>query len=40
LSPEVRIERLPVKLWGRYLPDTISLHVRQLYHLPAHETLY
>lgn len=40
LSPEIRIERLPVKLWGRYLPDTISLHIRQLYRLPAQEGIH
>ena len=40
LSPEIHIEGLPVKLWGRYLPDTISFHIRQLYRLPTHETLY
>jgi len=40
LSPETRIERLPVKLWGRYLPDTISSHIRELYRLPAHEVIH
>ncbi len=40
LSPQTRIERLPVKLWGRYLPDTISYHIRQLYRLPEYDALY
>lgn len=40
LSPQTQIERLPVKLWGRYLPDTISYHIRQLYYLPEHDALY
>jgi hypothetical protein len=40
LSPEVDIPELPIKLWGRYLPDTISSHIRRLYHLPEGETLY
>jgi hypothetical protein len=40
VSPRIRIERLPVKLWGRYLPDTISYHIRQLYYLPEHDALY
>lgn len=40
VSPKVNIERLPVKLWGRYLPDTISYHIRQLYYLPEHDSLY
>ncbi|MBM4351304.1 MAG: hypothetical protein FJ106_15605 [Deltaproteobacteria bacterium] len=40
LSPEVHISELPVKLWGRYLPDTISSHIRRLYRLPEGEGLY
>jgi hypothetical protein len=40
LSPMIRIDRLPVKLWGRYLPDTISYHIRQLYYLQEHDALY
>jgi hypothetical protein len=40
VSPMIRIDRLPVKLWGRYLPDTISYHIRQLYYLPEHDALY
>jgi hypothetical protein len=40
ISPKIHIERLPVKLWGRYLPDTISYHIRQLYYLPEHDSLY
>lgn len=39
LSPTTHIERLPIKLWGRYLPDTISYHIRQLYRLPTQEIL-
>lgn len=40
VSPRIHIDRLPVKLWGRYLPDTISYHIRQLYYLPEHDSLY
>ena len=40
VSPRIRIDRLPVKLWGRYLPDTISYHIRQLYYLSEHDALY
>jgi hypothetical protein len=40
LSPQTHIERLPVKLWGRYLPDTVSYHIRQLYGQPEHDALY
>ncbi len=40
VSPRTRIARLPVKLWGRYLPDTISYHIRQLYYTSEHDALY
>jgi hypothetical protein len=40
VSPQIRIDRLPIKLWGRYLPDTISHHIRRLYYLPEHDALY
>jgi hypothetical protein len=40
LSPQTNIERLPVKLWGRYLPDAIGYHIRQLYGQPEHDALY
>lgn len=40
LSPRTRIDKLPVKIWGRYLPDTISYHIRQLYGQPEHDALY
>ena len=39
LSPTTRIEHLPVKIWGRYLPETISSHIRKLYRLPDHDAL-
>ncbi len=37
LSPTIQIESLPVNIWGRYLPDTISYHIRKLYRLPYQE---
>lgn len=40
LSPKINIERLPIKLWGRYLPDSISYHIRQLYYMPEFDELY
>jgi hypothetical protein len=40
LSPQVSIDSLPVKLWGRYLSDTISTHIRKLYHIPEHGGFY
>lgn len=40
LSPRTSIEKLPIKLWGRYLPDSISYHIRQLYYMPEFDELY
>ena len=40
LSPQISIESLPIKLWGRYLPDTISSHIRELYHMPESGAFY
>lgn len=40
LSPQVSIENLPIKLWGRYLPDTISTHIRNLYYIPENGPFY
>ncbi len=40
LSPQISIESLPIKLWGRYLPDTISSHIRELYHMPESGVFY
>jgi hypothetical protein len=40
LSPQISIDSLPIKLWGRYLPDTISSHIRELYHMPESGAFY
>jgi len=40
LSPRISIDSLPIKLWGRYLPDTISSHIRQLYQMPEYGVFY
>ncbi|UCG14705.1 MAG: hypothetical protein JSU72_09770 [Deltaproteobacteria bacterium] len=37
VSPQVHIDRLPIKLWGRYLPDTVIDHIRSLYRMPESE---
>jgi hypothetical protein len=34
VSPHVHIDRLPIKLWGRYLPDTVIDEIRALYKMP------
>ena len=39
-SPKMRIEHVPIKLWGRYLPETLSSYVRSLYNLPEQELSY
>jgi len=39
-SPQIRIDRLPIKLSGRYLPDTLISYVRRLYQLPEHDLFY
>jgi len=36
-SPQTQIDRLPIKLWGRYLPETLIYHVRKLYQLPQQD---
>jgi hypothetical protein len=35
MSPKVSIDRLPIKLWGRYLPDTVIDQIRGLYRIPG-----
>ena len=39
-SPQIHIERLPIKLWGRYLPDTLISEIRELYHIPEFDVIY
>jgi hypothetical protein len=34
VCPHTNIERLPIKIWGRYLPDTVIDHIRALYGMP------
>jgi hypothetical protein len=36
LSPQNEIDLLPIKLWGRYLPDTIGFQIRKLYDVPEY----
>ena len=38
-SPHLHIDHLPIKLWGRYLPDTVIDHIRALYKMPDCELL-
>jgi hypothetical protein len=39
MSPTTRIEELPIKIWGRYLPDALSYSIRQLYNLPEYSII-
>ena len=39
-SPRIDIDQVPIKLWGRYLPETLSSYVRQLYNLPEHDLIH
>ncbi len=36
-SPQTHIDHIPIKLWGRYLPDTLISYMRQLYLLPVQD---
>lgn len=37
VCPHIHIESLPIKIWGRYLPDTVIDHIRALYGMPDFE---
>lgn len=39
-SPEVNIDPPPIKMWGRYLPDTLTSYIRRLYRLPEYDFFY
>jgi len=34
LSPVTQIDEIPIKIWGRYLPDTLSHEIRELFRMP------
>ncbi|HXX53238.1 MAG TPA: hypothetical protein VEI28_01565 [Thermodesulfovibrionales bacterium] len=36
-SPRISLEDVPIKIWGRYLPETLGSYIRQLYSLPDHD---
>ena len=38
-SPRIDIHAPPVKLWGRYLPETLSSYVRKLHNLPEYDLI-
>jgi len=39
-SPEVNIDPPPIKMWGRYLPDTLTSYIRRLYRLPEYDFFF
>jgi hypothetical protein len=39
MSPATQIEELPIKIWGRYLPDALSYSIRKLYNLPEYSVI-
>jgi hypothetical protein len=39
-SPRVDIDRIPFKLWGRYLPDSLAYQIRRLYGLSGLDLFY
>jgi hypothetical protein len=39
-SPKISIDRVPIKLWGRYLPETLGSYIRQLYGMPERDLFY
>ena len=40
LSPKMSLNEIPIKIWGRYLPDTLGYRIRELYHMPEHSLLF
>lgn len=36
-SPMTDADHVPIKLWGRYLPETLGSYIRRLYNLPEHD---
>jgi hypothetical protein len=39
-SPKIDMDQVPIKLWGRYLPETLSSYIRQLHNLPEPDLIY
>jgi len=40
LGPAAEIKDVPIKLWGRYLPDTLVMFIRELFQLPQYDLFY
>jgi hypothetical protein len=39
-SPTAEVKELPIKLWGRYLPDALAVFIRELFQLPEYDLFY
>ncbi|MBW2589742.1 MAG: hypothetical protein JRD71_03315, partial [Deltaproteobacteria bacterium] len=39
LSPTIHMDEIPIKIWGRYLPDTLSYRIRKLYQMPEYSLI-
>lgn len=39
LSPVVTVDEIPIKIWGRYLPDSLSYSIRKLYNMTEHSLI-
>ncbi len=39
-SPRIDVDQVPIKLWGRYLPETMGSYVRKLYDLKEHDLFH
>jgi len=39
LSPTVHMDEIPIKICGRYLPDTLSYRIRKLYQMPEYSLI-
>ncbi len=40
LNSAAAISDIPIKLWGRYLPETLAMRVRRLYQLPRDDICF
>ncbi|ACL04143.1 conserved hypothetical protein [Desulfatibacillum aliphaticivorans] len=39
LSPKVELEDIPIKIWGRYLPETLAYCIRKLFGMPEYSLM-
>ena len=39
LSPVVSIDEIPIKIWGRYLPESLSHNIRKLHNMSEYSLI-